>query len=203
MKKTNKGFSLLELLLTISIVSIIMLTIFQSTNYGMHVFRRTNSNAELKIIKILYTLSRDLRSAFLMSQKHPSISFTGSGSSLKFVSVVPLDHSFDEQKEFDLKERRYFLTPGKEGRTRTLMYSTRSIGSQTASADKKKINGDLPLSSSIDSLTFDYFNGEKWLSSWNSQVQLPESVRVTVQFRENGQISPLGYFSTVILIPGT
>ncbi len=195
MKAKNKGFTLLEFLLTISIAGIVALTIFQSASYSMSVLRRTNSNVNLQAIRIMRQISRDLRSAFLVSAKHPTISFTGTNSSLKFISTAALNDVFDEKGEFDLKERRYYLERSGEVRSSALMYSVKNLGLRNILEEKGQL-----LSSSINSLTFSYFDGRQWVDSWNSSEQLPKSVRIVIQFNEYGEKSPLGYFSTVILM---
>jgi prepilin-type N-terminal cleavage/methylation domain-containing protein len=204
MKINHKGFTLLELLLTIGIVGMIGLVLFQSTGYSMNVLRRTNSRVNSQALMIMRQIGRDLRGAFLMSKKYPEISFLGTASSMKFISTAPLNDRFDGPNEFDLKEKHYYLAPGDEGQKPVFMCAMRNFSEPTAPEDK--IEGQpgtrQALSAFVDSLNFSYFDGREWLPMWNSLEQLPESVRITIQFREDGPKNQLEYFSTVIMLPG-
>jgi prepilin-type N-terminal cleavage/methylation domain-containing protein len=198
MKTNSKGLTLVELLLTIAIVGIIVLTLFQSVRYSMDVLQRANSHANLQIIRIMRQISRDLRCAFLPSTEYPAVSFTGTKSSIKFVSVVPLYHDWDGSKGYNLKEKRYYLVPQEEGNLLALKVSTKDIRATGKSREKEK---EQTLSSSIGSVNFAYSDGEQWRPSWNSFGELPESVRVTVRFGGDGSKNSSEYFSTVIMLP--
>lgn len=202
MKTENKGLTLIELLLTLSIVSIITMTVFQSTRYCMDVVGRANSNVNMEIIKIMRQMKRDLRSAFLISKKHPAISFMGTNSSVKFVSVVPLHHDLSGRQEYDLKEKRYYLDAREGKALRALKVSTQNLRARPVFGASKEKQTEQTLSSSIESMELAYFDGEEWQSLWNSLEQLPVSVRITLQFREGDITNPLEEFSTVIMLPG-
>lgn len=202
-KLQNRGVTFVELLLTISIVGVIMMTIYQSTSYGMSVFHRSKNSSNMEAIHIMKQLGRELRSSFLISNKTPSISFSGTASSLKFVSAVSLEHDFLKEGGFDLKQYRYSLQPGERNGITSLIHAAEDVFMPNAgSNDVSKKGSEKQMSASIKSMMFSFFDGEEWKPSWNSHVHLPQAVRISIQFQSGKNVDPLEFYSTVIHIPG-
>jgi len=199
-RRRNRGFTFIELLLAISITSAILLFVFQSVRYSMNVLRRVNGDTNIEVIKIVNQMSQELRCAYSLSERRPQITFSGTPSSVRFVSVVPLNAIFEGDKEWDLKERRYFLKSEEKDGQVSLMYTAQDL---VFEGPKQEASAGRRLSSNIKSLEFSYFDGIKWRPSWNSTVRLPEAVRISLELQGRGVSDSSDSFSTVVSIPGS
>jgi prepilin-type N-terminal cleavage/methylation domain-containing protein len=168
MKKNNKGLTLVEIMLAISIASIIFFSVYKTTNVGIQLFRRVNDNVSVEALRLTDHLKRDLQSSFLFDDKESLVKFIGNASSLKFVSTAALRDSFDGPDEFDLTQRNYFLTAGpREG---VLAFKRRSKAFNQkvniSPAPKEPGKDEQILSTAIQSLKFSYFDGESWVNNF-------------------------------------
>lgn len=98
----HRGFTLVELLITVAIFSIVSVAVYATFNSGMSVWRRAkDTNAQQrKFILRIEKLSRELRQSFNFND----IAFSAGKNKIQFPSVIDSDicriiYSYDENKK--------------------------------------------------------------------------------------------------------
>lgn len=91
--KKNKSFTLIELLISISIFAIIMTAIYASFNTGVLGIRQIEENSRVlrTAYLVLSRINKDLRNSFAYCDDQ--VKFAGSKGALSFLSLTP-DFSF-------------------------------------------------------------------------------------------------------------
>jgi type II secretion system protein J len=194
MNKSLKGFTLLELVLSVAITAIVLLTVYSSFQLCAKAGSKAKSRINRDAAKILTQLSRDLRSAYLPEKKSSILKFSGSSTRMNFISVVPLGHNFSASGGYDLREVGYYLGQGDYEQAGGLIYRV----DLTPDDDISKGGEHQQLSGLARSLKFSYYDGRLWQEVWNSTEQLPQAVRVSIEFQPAAKNQPAESFSTVV-----
>ena len=103
-----KAFTLLEVLLSVAIGVVVLITLYSSFYLGTKVWARVSGNTDKDARKIISQLAHDLRCSYILEQEDSDLRFTGKPTSLKFVTTAPLGHILSV-KHYDLREVDYFL----------------------------------------------------------------------------------------------
>lgn len=191
------GFTLLEVVLSVAITGVVLLTIYSSFHLCNRVGKRVGSKIDRDARAVLSQLSRDLRSAYLLAEKESNLKFAGSATSINFITVVSLRHNFSGPGEYDLREVGYYLGPGPDEDIYSLIYRINlAPGKETP-----KVGEHRELTRLAKSLRFTYYDGRVWQKAWNSTEQLPEAVHVSIGLNSRADNSTSEIFSTIVDIP--
>jgi len=193
--KQTRGFTLIEVLLAVSISGIVLLTLYKGFSLGIEANRRVRNFTSVEIQKSLSKLSSELRSAFIYEDRKSTIDFIGTSNSLRFISAAPLDDAGGYVGNSDLKETRFYLLPSKSDKTNSLVYGQTSLYAQKGKSKERK---HVKLAKRIRSLKFEYYDGEYWQSAWNSAQALPDAVKISIDFVGRTNSRSPNLFSTVV-----
>jgi prepilin-type N-terminal cleavage/methylation domain-containing protein len=151
-----KGFTLIELLIGITILVMVLSTVYASYNIGIKTFRKIEAQSYLNqnSRQCWRMLSRDLRCAFL-SKSNNATNFIGQKDRVSFSTYSP-DYSRSK------------------GNVTQVTYLTGKDGLIRQEPDIKQVVA--PLARSLE---LRYFDGKMWKETWDSAV-LPESVEIKV-----------------------
>ncbi len=190
------GFTLVELLLGLSLFSVIGLAAYGSLRSGLEAQRRVTERAlEDQLVRgLLDLIAADLEAAFISGGALDS-GFIGTNAdedelprdSLTFVTARGRpDGSLPG--EMDLLGVTYEIDVDDETPASGLVRHRRRILT-AAAADADEVDADADeLAPEVEGLDFEYFDGSEWQQVWDSSVSasLPRAVRVTIQFRPPG-----------------
>lgn len=177
--RTNDGFSLIEVLVTLALVSIISVLLIASFGQLRSiVFLTSQSDAELELAALTNYLGSTLervRSLPLLSEERArGASLTGKLGTVKFVGIDRIG-----SEDFALREI-HFLT--RRGRAGNLELIQASYPRRASAANSPLIT---PLAE-IDDIEFQYRANDGWRQDW-SEARPPLAVKVTVSLTRKGQ----------------
>lgn len=192
-KREKNGFTLIEVLISITILTVIMIVVYQAFTAGTDGIRHAEAVDELNgMARAAFgRLIDDVNGAYYLSGK--DVIFVGEArrgkglpqDSLNFTSLTN-ELIVKDAKETELHEVGYYL---KED----LNISRKGAAMEKAVAalyrrDKKVIGNEPPLEGGTDylltdeiaGLRFSYFDGSKWKDTWDSRITkaLPRAVEV-------------------------
>ena len=203
MKATKRGFTLLEVLLTVGISALILISTYSSLKSGWLTYNKLNTQTQSyhNIRNGLNNLSKDIRNSFIFnaSEDNRRIIFQGTQSEMSFASLI---------KSKDEKETNY-IEPAKI-----------SYKFEDKKLLKAQIKGKEILKSSIEpeykvflsdisELKFEYAKEEggdskavSWEASYEGPTSLPAGVRVslTKEFKDG---RPFSLTQTIKLFQAT
>lgn len=193
-QRRSIAFTLVEVLVATFIFSLLILGLYLIFSKVYRAWEKGNARLEQyqTIRGCLDILGRDLKSAFVTSS-NPFILFKGNKDEILFTSSSNIP---SQKGEYDLKQIQYKLEGSRLLRKVKSNFSTlKPCGSVTV------------LASDIDKLTFSYYNGERWLSHWDSRksrgkkfsAALPQAVCIELVVKEEDEM-PLT-FSARVNIP--
>lgn len=181
MCRINKGFTLIETIITAAIFSIIALAVYSTFSQGVRLWQRlTQQTPAFGVNIVLEKMSADLRNSF----KFSGIDFTGRGSDISFATLIVTSNS-DKQKILSLGEVGY------------------SFDSQAGSLNRQQRNYSqiyqgkpaLPrqILDNVESLSFQYYyydSSQKvyiWGNNWQGGEEeekgsVPLAVRIKLKF---------------------
>ncbi len=185
--KSKSGFTLLELIISIAILSMVILLISSGYRLALDSWEKgENETAATQRLRILSTLlSQQLKSAYPYRMKIDNknvVVFTGDAGSVMFATALT-DSSYG-----GFKWVKYSYDNG------TLLYKEGLL------PDKKlieKISGDEEIiDTDLGEVKFSYFSAEQgeWKESWDFGADLPAAVRVRISYFQPFTINiPMGY----------
>jgi len=195
----TSGFTLLEMVVTLTILGFILLIIFGAFRLGISAWERGESSREeyQKVRAVSQLVSRQLKSAVpyrIKTEKAEGdyLAFEGTAHSLKFVSALSMRAKQPEGFVYAIYE---FRDEGKEG-GRLIVYEQRVLIRKNLFEEGPKEDSGLPLIEGISDIRFEYYQEEDslknrtegWVEKWNAkeEKELPRAVRMTVTYK-NGQ----------------
>lgn len=210
----SKGFTLLEVLISVALVSVIMLLIWQTTFQSIKGKERAEKRQNVYHMArvALDKMSMDLTQAFLLNgaphlgvrQGSPQLKtlFQGTADTLQFTS---LSHRrlFSDARESDSTEISYRLEANPEDRDVSLLMrrEARRIDSNPEEGGRNFV-----LAEKIKKLEFGYYDGQKldWQSSWNTESgeagKLPRAVKVKLTLAHPTREDETIEFMTTVLL---
>lgn len=197
---TQKGFTLLELILSISILSLVLVTIYGTLSMGARTWEKGERDIE-KIQRervVMNLLAREIKSIFPYKVTPSELdthkefyAFEGKKDSISFVSAVPL------KGEKGGLSWLTFWVEDDEGLVVVERDALRTdIFKERESFDKDEME---VLDQQVTAIRFDYYKlksgktegeGEgEWEEKWDAEKEgtLPNAVRVELTFEEEGR----------------
>jgi type II secretory pathway pseudopilin PulG len=190
--RRKNGFTLIELLLGVGIAVMVLFSMYRLFTLGIHIARRAENTINIEAQRGLDFLGRDLRSAFLSGDKKATIPFSGTASSLQFLATLPLNSA--GLKEYEFATLRYHLVVNPAG------FSSLILSRRPWPETEGNPSSDITVADHIQSLRFDFYDGQSWKESWDDSESLPQAVRIQIELGTAGQKTTQKYVS-VINIP--
>ena len=197
MRSQNRqlGFTLIEVLLSLSILSIIMVIILGALRIGVRAWEKGENllAAQQRSRTVLDQLTRQLTSAsVLMStqKEQPLVTFAGNSRSVEFTSSLPLIAKI----QFGPVHVRYVIETEPGGKKRLLLYEENiTIADYLSERQLRHDTDAFVLIGELDDLRFEYLGDASdgpvlnWASAWHPQnlTDLPRAVRITYRDEEN------------------
>lgn len=167
----EKGFTLLEILIAMTILSLIAVLIGSSLRLGIRAWERGEADIESSqnIRFFVERLSRQIKSAYpyqIQIDGEKAIAFQGKSDSIFFVT------SSVRGNEGGLKWFSYFVKDG------SLIVQEGMLPDKKV-MEKVSEDGEV-LDLNVSELKFEYFSSEKkeWKESWDSKTELPGAVKI-------------------------
>jgi general secretion pathway protein J len=196
----SRGFTLLELLIALTIVALIVVIIFSALRIGIRAWEKGEKDVDMRQRQriVLDLIKRQLASTCasdVWGRDQQLASLKGDSKSIDFVSHIPLTPG----NRFGLVYVQYAVKKDKEGKKEHLTFYEKSI----ALPDKKSGAGNpdegdfSELLPGMKSIVFEYLKdrpGEEasiWQKTWDPAVDkgVPRAVRVTLE--ENDEKAPI------------
>ena len=200
MDGNSRGFTLLELLIALTIVALIVVIIFGALRIGIRAWEKGEKDVDIRQRQriVLDLIKRQLASTSVgdvWGRDQQQVSLKGDDKSVEFVSHIPLTPG----NRFGPVYVQYAVKREKEGDKEHLTFYEKNI----ASPDKKRGAGNpdegdfSELIPGMKSIVFEYLkdrSGEEaslWQKSWDPAVDkgVPRAVRVTL--KENDEKAPI------------
>jgi len=190
----KKGFTLIEVTVTLVILGLIILIIFGVFRLGLSAWERGEAiQEEYQKTRVLSQLiSQQIKSVFpykIKSQKAGGdyLAFEGKAASLKFVSALPLKANKNEGLVYVF----YEFKEGGKGAGRLVLYEQRVLMKDFFEEELKEDQG-VSLMEGISNIRFEYLREEdpqnnrpeEWIEEWNAKEEkaLPKAIRMTFQY---------------------
>jgi len=196
-RKGTSGFTLLELIVTFTILSFVVVMTLGALRLGSAAWEKGEERAE-KIQKkriVFDLLSQQMKSSFpyrVKSQKAEAdyLVFLGDGTSLRFVSAF----SLRARRQEGLVFVNYKVEEGATSSGKVLkVYEKRMSNSKTLLEETPDEEQFLTLMDGLSDLKFEYFEEAEdkdttgtWGESWDAKEKkvLPSQVKMTVTWKE-------------------
>ena len=197
----NKGFTLIELMVSTSILGLIGLAILTTFGSGFHVYERVQSYGGLQAEALLSVeeMSRDLNNTFAFS----GIAFEGDAQKIAFPAVIETVETIEEEERVvsSVGQIAYYLAGDDE--QKILMRDEWNY-SQAGVGDKSK-DDQSGFFSYVKDLQFSYYFFDKeneeyiWKDSWSEEEDkgLPAAVKINLTYEDRGR--DIAFLRTVFL----
>jgi type II secretory pathway component PulJ len=186
------GFTLMEVVITLTILGFICLIIFGAFRLGLSAWERGDSVKEeyQKVRIVSQLISQQIKSAVpykIKPQKAEGdyLAFEGNAHSLKFVSALPIR---GKQPEGFVYAKYEFKEEGREG-GRLIHYEQKAL-TKDFFAEEPKEELAVSLLEGISSARFEYYREEdplnnqkeEWVEEWNAkdEKRLPKAFKMTI-----------------------
>jgi len=193
------GFTLLEMVVTLTLLGFILLIIFGAFRLGLSAWEKGESSGEeyQKVRAVSQLLSQQLKSMVpykIKTEKAEGdyLAFEGKPHSLKFVSAVSIRA---KQPEGFVYATYAYREGGNEGGS-LVVYEQKVLIKKNFFEEGPDEKSGVPVIEGISEIQFEYFRGEdlvknqseEWVDQWNAkeEKELPRAVRITVTYK-NGQ----------------
>jgi general secretion pathway protein J len=208
----SSGFTLLEVIVTLTILSFILLMVSGTFRLGLSSWERGDAIKEdyQKIRMISQLVSRQLKSLVpykIKTEKAEGnyLAFEGKAHSLRFVSALPIKAKRPEGFVYVV----YQFKDDGEKKGRLVLYEQRALNRDFFEDDLKE-DSAVTLFGGISQVRFEYYREadkeknrtEEWVEEWNAkeEKELPRALRMTVTYRnERGkeEASPITVLAPV------
>ena len=193
LKRRTQGFTLLELLIGMTLVGFILTLLFAGLSLGLRSWeageqRMVTSSRQAIIIDFIRRTLEQTYPLFWRVDNEEQLAFAGETESLRFVGPVPRHEGASGNYLIALE-----LADGEDGRDlvmRWQMSDSREPGFESLEEAKPKV-----LVKAIRELAFSYFGTENetdeptWHDQWLHQKAPPELIRLKITL-ENGKTWP-------------
>ncbi|RKY37333.1 MAG: hypothetical protein DRP78_01390 [Candidatus Omnitrophota bacterium] len=192
MGNRNSGFTLLELLIGISIFAVIIVSVYTSLFLGIKVWKceETRDNSLQEALSSFEQVSVKLQSAFISSDNE-RIKFVAGPESIDFFSV---------NTDGDL-ENVVFYTEINDGSPGLSLLQ--SITKYTELDDEEEPKIVATVNTKINSFRYSYFNRTdgQWYQDWPDQKKLPHQVKLAADFIDSSANDGLLRLVKYVYIP--
>ena len=213
-RNDNHGFTLIEVLISVALISLVMVLIWQTTSQSLSAKKKIETRQEFyHFARIaMDKMTQDLSMAFLMSgnshlgqqQGSPLMKtvFDGAAEELTFASLSHL-RLFQGARESEAAEIGFKIERDPEDRDNSIL-----LRRESKWVDDKPEDGGVwvPVAHKIREFKLEYYDGDKfdWKSSWNSESsergRLPRAVKLTLTFEHPADPEKELPFTTTVLV---
>jgi len=207
-QKLSRGFSLLEIMLALTIFAMVLTAIYAS---WMSILRATKvgseAAADVQRSRIaMQTLEDSLSCArsFAADVNHYSfVGENGQSATLSFVAHLP--ESFPRSGKFgDLSVRRvtFSLEPGPDSQSQLVMRQNPIL----MDPDKDEVEHPVVLARDVKGFDMEFWDQKAgdWIEEWTQTNQMPLMIEVSLEFKgvnSVGKVSPSTIVSRTISLP--
>ena len=168
------GFTLLEILIAVTIMALILIIIYGSYTGSVQIITENGDDFEVYHIArfLLNTLSEELSCAY---DGGSSAEFHGEAKRLEFTSTNKSGYVSYPPESGDFYNLKYFIEGATSSQGNYIMYRDEDGQSDVIGEDIKDIN-------------FEYYDGKTWEGQWDSAEsgKLPTAVRITLNMDKKG-----------------
>lgn len=207
------GFTLVEVMITLTILGFILLMIFGVFRLGLSAWEKgENLKEDYQQVRIISQLiSRQIKSIVpykIKTRKAEGdyLAFEGKARSVKFVSALPLKFSQPQGFVYAIYD---FQKNGKENGA-LVLYEQRVLNRDFMSESPKEESG-VPLIEHLAEVRFEYYREEdpqknqaaEWVEEWNAQEkrELPRAIRITLVFKKGEKAEEGTSFTLLASLP--
>ena len=213
-KRSETGFTLLEVIVTLTILGFILLIVSGAFRLGLSVWERGEATREdsQRLRTVSQLVSQQIKSAVPYKVKTEKaegdyLAFEGSGHSLKFISALPIKAKQSEGLVYAIYE---FEEKGKEG-GRLVLYEQRVL-TKNFFEERPKEDSGVTLFEGVSDVRFEYYRKEDpsknrteaWVEEWNAkeEKELPSALRMKITYsskvgKNEGEEVPLTVMASI------
>ena len=198
----SRGFTLLEMLVGLTLLGVMLILIYASLNVGLRAWdtgeRRVSEAARQRVVQSF--LRRELSQLFPVRWRgipESKIAFEGAKDELKFVTMLTLGAS---AREGGMQWGHLYLatddTPGGE-RRQTLFIKRSAFDLQAKDWDGVDEAKPIALVTGVKGFELGYYGAEndttdpEWKSEWINPLRMPQLIRITLQVEDGRNVPPL------------
>ena len=185
----NKGFTLLELLISLSILGVIVVVIFGAFRIGVRAWEKGEKDVESRQRQriVLDLIKHQLASTCLREVKDASqqpLLLKGDNKSIEFVSHIPMVPG----NQFGMVYVKYVVEPEDGGKRERLTFWEKNIVLLNKETDMSDLHEDdfFELFPGVQSIAFEYLKGgtdeetSQWQETWDQAIDegFPRAIRV-------------------------
>ena len=184
------GFTIIELLLVASLLSMVALAILSTFGAGLRAFERVQSFGGFRadVLLFLEGFERDARNTFAFSP----IKFQGNSQSMSFAAVGT---KFDgDGNEFTILEKRSYDFDSSQ---KALVEKEEDFAPTVSSATEGSVRTQQVVP--IKAVTFQYYSYRKeiqdgkekiesgWQGTWTDETTIPRGIKIQLTFDDGGK----------------
>ena len=178
------GFTLLELLISLTLMSLVTLGLYGALSFGANALERGESRSieNQRVRAALSLIVRKLKSAYplmLLTEGKRAVYFFGDAQELYFVA------SADRPEIGGLEKVSYFIKEEDGARGLWMRVSAPTLPADLAEEREGSLRLETEVLSDVDELVWEYFgkqqDEEEWYQSWNGEEEqkLPQAIRLS------------------------
>jgi general secretion pathway protein J len=189
----TQGFTFLELIIGLTILSLVMLVVYSALNLGLQIADRGEARGleNQRARAALALIARQLKSAYPLVLQTPEgivVYFSGNSDELSFIST-------GRPEIGGLEKVTYFLREHDGRRSLWMRTSAPTIPADLLNDREGGLRQETEILPEVEALSWEYFgavrgratdrNGQEWQESWSGKVtrQLPVAVRLSWRAR--------------------
>ena len=201
-RSANVGFTLLELLVALTLLGAMLILIYSALNIGLRAWdtgeKRVTQASHQRVVQSF--LRRELSQVFPVRWRgipESKIAFEGTKDEIKFVSMLTLGAAV---REGGLQWGHLYVAdddaPDGE-RRRTLFIKRSGFNLRAKDWDGLDAAKAIPLIEGVKSFEVGYFGAEnetaeaQWTNEWTNALRMPQLIKITVQVDSGRDVPPL------------
>lgn len=184
MKFKKNSYTLIEMLLVVSILSMMGLALFHALSSGLNIWERSRRFVIEEDIAIFFDkIGQDLRNSFFYSK----MPFAGKSTLLRFPTRLKFPRAQDEELQEGLGEVEYYFDSTRKSLLRRqLSYGQALYRDGTGQALRGDAGKERIMLRSVESVHFVYYflEGNEVVSKKEIEDAMPRAVAIAVEFQD-------------------